>query len=184
MFKLQSKTMNLKLLEDYRLIDSARNVLINSVTSANATVELTNEAVYINHEFYQIIKKSVTKDALTEFENKREKSADLHLNSLTWCLGPYLSVDKQNMIYIFRSNIKISPIAKKDTKDLSEGSSASDQPTVQIRGIMKPNESTYKIVEVPLLMSNQLSVLHRDDFYREKVEISTFTPDNDIFLKV
>jgi len=52
MFKLQSKTMNLKLLEDYRLIDSARNVLINSVTSANATVELTNEAVYINHEFY------------------------------------------------------------------------------------------------------------------------------------
>jgi hypothetical protein len=33
-------------------------------------------------------------------------------------------------------------------------------------------------------MSNQMSLLHRDDFYRENVEISTFTPDNDIILKL
>jgi hypothetical protein len=37
---------------------------------------------------------------------------------------------------------------------------------------------------VPLLMANQMSLLHRDDFYRENVEISTFTPDNDIILKL
>jgi len=33
-------------------------------------------------------------------------------------------------------------------------------------------------------MSNQMSLLHRDDFYRENVEISTFTPENDIILKL
>ncbi len=29
-----------------------------------------------------------------------------------------------------------------------------------------------------------MSLLHRDDFYRENVEISTFTPENDIILKL
>jgi hypothetical protein len=50
--------------------------------------------------------------------------------------------------------------------------------------IMKPEEWTYKIVQVPLLMTNQMSLLHRDDFFRENVEISTFTPENDIILKL
>jgi hypothetical protein len=94
MFKLQSKTMKLKLLEDYRLIEEARKVINNPVTAASATIEMTREAVYINHVFYQILKKSATKDALTEFENQREKRADRHLSNLTWCLGPYLSLDK------------------------------------------------------------------------------------------
>lgn len=49
---------------------------------------------------------------------------------------------------------------------------------------MKPDESTFKIVQVPIPMTNTFDLLHRDDFYREKVEISTFTPDNDIFLKL
>jgi hypothetical protein len=29
-----------------------------------------------------------------------------------------------------------------------------------------------------------MSLLHRDDFFRENVEISTFTPENDIILKL
>lgn len=33
-------------------------------------------------------------------------------------------------------------------------------------------------------MTNQMSLLHRDDFYRDHVEISTFTPENDIILKL
>jgi hypothetical protein len=33
-------------------------------------------------------------------------------------------------------------------------------------------------------MTNQMSLLHRDDFCRENVEISTFTPENDIILKL
>ena len=69
MFKLQQKTMKLKLLEDYRLIEDARKVINNPLTAASASIEITKEAVYINHVFYQILKKSATKDALTEFEN-------------------------------------------------------------------------------------------------------------------
>jgi hypothetical protein len=86
--------MKLKLLDDYRLIEEARQVINNPVTSASLTIEITREAVYINHLFYQILKKSAKNDALTDFENQREKSADSHLSSLTWCLGPYLSLDK------------------------------------------------------------------------------------------
>ena len=33
-------------------------------------------------------------------------------------------------------------------------------------------------------MTNQMSLLHRDDFFRNNVEISTFTPENDIILKM
>ncbi len=73
--------------------------------------------MYINHVFYQILKKSATKDAMTEFENQREKRADRHLTNISWCLGPYLSADKQNMIYVFRSNKSISAMAKNDIRD-------------------------------------------------------------------
>lgn len=159
MLKLQSKTMKLKLLEDYRLIEEARKVINNPVTAASATIEMTREAVYINHVFYQILKKSATKDALTEFENQREKRAERHLSNLTWCLGPYLSLDKQNLIYFFRSNRSISAMAKQDGKDLISGTG--DQNALMtnrglklLRGlirmrercIMKPDESTYKMV--------------------------------------
>jgi hypothetical protein len=86
--------MKLKLLEDYRLIEEARKVINNPVTAASATIEMTREAVYINHLFYQILKKSATKDALSEFEIHREKCADLRLSNNSWCLGPYLGLDK------------------------------------------------------------------------------------------
>jgi hypothetical protein len=33
-------------------------------------------------------------------------------------------------------------------------------------------------------MTNQMSLLHRDDFFKENVEISTFTPQNDVILKL
>jgi len=34
----------------------------------------------------------------------REKNVDSRLTSKTLCLGPYLSVDKQNLVYIYKSN--------------------------------------------------------------------------------
>jgi hypothetical protein len=55
---------------------------------------MTREAVYINNLFYQILKKSATKDSLAEFENQRQKYADRRLTNLSWCIGPYLSLDK------------------------------------------------------------------------------------------
>ena len=78
-------------------------------------------------------------------------------------------------------------MVKSDPKNLFDDGSSDKKTLKANRGLklsMKPDESTYKIVEVPLLMSNQLSLLHRDDFYREQVEASTFTPENDIFLKI
>ena len=33
-------------------------------------------------------------------------------------------------------------------------------------------------------MTNQISLIHRDDFSRDNVEISSFTPENDIILKL
>jgi hypothetical protein len=33
-------------------------------------------------------------------------------------------------------------------------------------------------------MTNKMNLLHRDDFSTENVEISTFTPENDIILKL
>ena len=86
--------MKLKLLDDYHLIEEARKILNNPVTAASLTIEITREAVYINHLFYQILKKSATNEAMNEFESQREKCADRHLSNLTWCLGPYLSLDK------------------------------------------------------------------------------------------
>jgi hypothetical protein len=109
--------MKMKLLDDYRVIEEARKIINNTTSAALATIELTKEAVYINHVFYQVLKKSATKDSLSEFENQREKRADRHLSNTTWCLGPYLSVDKLNLIYIFRSNKSLSAMAKMDNKD-------------------------------------------------------------------
>lgn len=99
--------MKLKVLEDFRLIEEAKKVINDPVTAASATIEMTREAVYINHLFFQILKKLTTKDGLTEFEIQREKYADRLLSNISWCLGPYLSLDKQNLIYFFRSNISI-----------------------------------------------------------------------------
>jgi predicted RNA binding protein with dsRBD fold (UPF0201 family) len=53
--------MKQDLLNDYRLIEEARKVINNSVTAAGATIEITKEAVYINHLFFQILKRSTTK---------------------------------------------------------------------------------------------------------------------------
>jgi uncharacterized membrane-anchored protein len=47
MFKLQSKTMKLKLLEDYRLIEDARKVINNPVTAASATIEMTKNPISV-----------------------------------------------------------------------------------------------------------------------------------------
>jgi hypothetical protein len=109
--------MKLKLLGDYCLIEEALKTIKNSATAASATIEMTREAVYINNCFYQILKKSVTNDALTDFENQRDKRADRRLNLMSWCLGPYLSLDKQNFIYIFRSNRSKSAMEKLDFKN-------------------------------------------------------------------
>lgn len=50
--------------------------------------------------------------------------------------------------------------------------------------LLKPDEPVYQFVQVPLLTNNSLSLLHQDDFLRDKVELSTFTADDDILLKL
>ena len=50
--------------------------------------------------------------------------------------------------------------------------------------LMKPDKPIYRIVEVPLLMQNHTSLLHADDYLKENVEISTFTHQNDVLLKL
>jgi hypothetical protein len=88
MFKLQPQMMKLDFLDDYRLIEEARKVINNPVTAASATIEITREAVYINHLFYQILKKSTTKYELTDYELNREKFVDHHLKNQSLCIGP------------------------------------------------------------------------------------------------
>jgi hypothetical protein len=41
MLKLQTKTMKLKLLEDYRLIEDARKTINNPILMSGATIEMT-----------------------------------------------------------------------------------------------------------------------------------------------
>lgn len=70
-------------------------------------------------------------------------------------------------------------MAKQDAKELAGGNQ--EQNTVvgnrlmklvrallKIREqcLMKPDESTYKILQVPILTSNQMSLMNRDDYYR------------------
>lgn len=55
---------------------------------------------------------------------------------------------------------------------------------IRDRSLMKPDEPVYSIMQVPLLMTNSLNVLHEDDFLKDNVDISTFTPDDDILLKL
>ena len=49
---------------------------------------------------------------------------------------------------------------------------------------MKPDEPIYRVVQVPLLMQKSLSLLHSDDYVKDNVELSTFTPESDILLKL
>jgi hypothetical protein len=95
MFDLKKNTMKLEQHpQDYYLIEEAQKVINNPLIAASATIEITREAVYINDLFFQILKKSATKDPLAEFENWREKYADRHLRNLSWCIGPNISLDK------------------------------------------------------------------------------------------
>jgi len=50
--------------------------------------------------------------------------------------------------------------------------------------LMKPDEPIYNMVEVPLLTKNTFNFLHADDYLKENVELSTFTPNDDIVLKL
>jgi len=87
-YKLQARTMKMKLVDDFRVSEEARKSLGSKYT-------MTNDSLYASKEFFLIMKKqSTNKDSLSEFELHREKNVDSRLTSKTVCLGPYLSVDK------------------------------------------------------------------------------------------
>lgn len=91
--------MKMKLVDDFRVSEDARKVLQGSKYA------MTNDALYASKEFFLIMKKQASnKDSLPEFELHREKNVDTRLTVKTLCLGPYLSVDKQNLVYVYRSN--------------------------------------------------------------------------------
>ncbi len=52
MYKLQEKTMKLKLLDDYKIIEEARKVIHISHFTPSPILELTQEAIYVNHAFF------------------------------------------------------------------------------------------------------------------------------------
>lgn len=66
-YSIQLNPMKSKLIEEFKVIDEAKTILNNSRDQFK--IELTNDAVYINHNFYQIIKKQTKKDNLLDFEN-------------------------------------------------------------------------------------------------------------------
>ena len=99
-YKLQFRTMKLKLVDDYRVSEDARKVILSG-----SKYSMTNDSLYASKEFFLIMKKqSSNNDSLPEFEFHREKNVDSRLTSKTVCLGPYLSVDKQNLVYIYKSS--------------------------------------------------------------------------------
>lgn len=75
---------------------------------------MTEQAVYINGVFFALLKKQTGagKDPLAEFEQNREKRVEKNINPSSLCLGPYLSQDKQNLVYIYKANKNMSAVAK------------------------------------------------------------------------
>ena len=90
----------MKLVDDFRVSEESRKVLLNG-----SKYTMTNDSLYASKDFFLIMKKqSSNKDSFPEFETHREKNVDSRLTSKTVCLGPFLSVDKQNLVYIYKSN--------------------------------------------------------------------------------
>lgn len=50
--------------------------------------------------------------------------------------------------------------------------------------LLKPDQPIMHVIQVPFMTESTLPLLHRDDFLTEQVELSSFTPQNDIFLKL
>lgn len=71
----------MKLTDEYRVIDDARKLLKYSVGATPCTIELSENAVYINSMFFQLLKKQQQKDNSTEFEENRDKRVEKHLSA-------------------------------------------------------------------------------------------------------
>jgi predicted RNA binding protein with dsRBD fold (UPF0201 family) len=111
-YKLQAKTFKMKLTEEYRILEEARKLLTASVGGVPCSVELSEQAVYINSVFFAMLKKQAQKDNYSEFEASREKRVDRHVTPGTLCMGPYLSADKQNMLYLYKANKNMATAVK------------------------------------------------------------------------
>ena len=48
---------------------------------------------------------------------------------------------------------------------------------------MKPDEPVFKLIQIQNLMRNDFSLLHHDDYLEDNVELTTFTPQDDILIK-
>lgn len=73
-YNFQIKVMKIKLIDDFRIIEDAKKLA--NKNNEQIQIEMTDDAVYINYAFYQIIKKQTQRDTLIDFETQREKNAD------------------------------------------------------------------------------------------------------------
>jgi|LauGreDrversion4_2_1035121.scaffolds.fasta_scaffold28868_7 hypothetical protein len=147
--------MKMKLSEDFRILDEARKLL-------PGTVEITEQAVYINGVFFAVLKKQAQKDNHAEFEASREKRVEKHINAQTLCLGPFLSEDKQNLVYVYKANKILGAHIKSDGTVKNANLVRVMQALLRLRekSIMKPDAPVYNFVQVPLLTNSSLTLLH------------------------
>jgi hypothetical protein len=94
------------------------------------------------------------------------------------------------LIYIYKVNKNMASVVKQ------EGAAAGGEKQaillkllqallrIRERSLMKPDAPIYQVVQVPLLTQNSLTLLHYDDYHKDNVELSTFTPQDDIVLKL
>ena len=61
---------------------------------------LTEDAIFINNEFYLMLKKKSQKDYMYKFEKTRDKIIFKDPKKDIFNIGPFISCDKQNLIYI------------------------------------------------------------------------------------
>lgn len=72
-------------------------------------IEITKEAVYIKNSFFIIHEKHGRNENLAEFErNRRDKSVHYELKKDSQSFGPYLSIDKQSLLYIKNKTVENS----------------------------------------------------------------------------
>lgn len=102
----------MKLVDEKRIVEEARKLLVTRPGLTPCSLEVTEQAVYINGVFFQVLQKQAQKDNYSEFEASREKRVDRHVTPGTLCIGPLLSLDKYHLIYVYKGNKSIASQVK------------------------------------------------------------------------
>lgn len=95
-----------------------------------------------------MLKKQAQKDNLTEFELSREKRVEKHLTPQSLCLGPFLSEDKRNLVYVYKASRPLGSHIKSDGTEKNTNLARLMNALLRLRdkALMKPDEQVYKFV--------------------------------------